>query len=430
MIRLAMAALAVALIVGATANARARAHAPAPTSSASGWNVTAEQRVDDLNWLVDKLKAKYAYRDKKKIDLDQIKTIYRDAAAKAATPGAWLSVLERVMSELYDHHATLGQNNANSPQLVPSGTDIWGELVDGKPTIVQVRPASVAARAGLRPGLTVQSINGRPIDEIIDEGVPQSMAMPDPEAGAYALRVALAGTHVSRRTIVACAATGCRTYAMGPASTPRSSALVTWRKLSSDIGLILIENSLGDKSTVVQFDRALDALKDMKGLVLDLRNTPSGGDTNVAEPILGRFLDNAIGYQRVFEPGSGHRFPQDSWVKDVDARAPTVKQPLVALVDHWTGSMGEGLAIGLDGTKRATIVGTRMAGLLGGTGDFTLPHTGVALQFPVERLYHVDGTPREDFKPAVWLEPTDPEGPDAILAAGLDALRAKIAANH
>ena len=104
-----------------------------------------------------------------------------------------------------------------------------------------------------------------------------------------------------------------------------------------------------------------------------------------------------------------------------------MKQPLVVLVDHWTGSMGEGLAIGLDAAKRATIVGTKMAGLLGGTADFTLPHTGVPLSFPVERLYHVNGTPREDFKPTVWLDPTDPNGSDGILGAGVDELKAKIA---
>jgi carboxyl-terminal processing protease len=168
-------------------------------------------------------------------------------------------------------------------------------------------------------------------------------------------------------------------------------------------------------------------LKDTKGLILDLRNTPSGGDTDVAEPILGRFISAATGYQRVFEPALGRSYPKDSWVKDVDPREPVVKQPLVVLVDHWTGSMGEGLAIGFDAVKRATVVGTKMAGLLGGTGEFTLPNSQIVVHFPIERLYHVDGTPREDWKPNVWFDATDPTGPDAELAAGLDALKAKMA---
>ena len=46
------------------------------------------------------------------------------------------------------------------------------------------------------------------------------------------------------------------------------------------------------------------------------------------------------------------------------ARRFPLASPVVVLVDHWTGSMGEGIAIGMDGLKRATIVGTEMAGLL------------------------------------------------------------------
>jgi C-terminal processing protease CtpA/Prc len=422
MMRILMTALALAVAVALPADARSRAHPQrsAPVTPARP-DATAEQRVADLNWLIDRLKAKYAYPEKQNVDFDALKATYREAAEKATTPAAWLGVLEHVVAELHDHHATLGRNNANSPQLIPSGADIWAEMVDGKPTIVEVRPGSVAARAGLKPGMTVQSINGQPIDKIIGAGN-------NAEAAAFAIRVALAGTHVARRTVVACAARGCRTFGMGPVNTLSVIALVSWHKLAGDIGYIRIENSLGDKATLRQFDAALEDLKDTKGLILDLRNTPSGGDTDVAEPLLGRFISAATGYQRVFEPALGRSYPKDSWVKDVDPREPLVKQPLVVLVDHWTGSMGEGLAIGFDAVKRATVVGTKMAGLLGGTGEFTLPNSQIVVHFPIERLYHVDGTPREDWKPTVWFDATDPTGPDAELAAGLDALKAKMAA--
>jgi carboxyl-terminal processing protease len=429
MMRVAVAVLAFVLAASTTADARSRArHAsPTPAAATSKWTVTPEQRVEDLNWLVDKLKAKYAYRDKKNIDFDQIKTDYREAAEKAATPQAWLGVVERVMAELYDHHATVGQNTATSPQLVPSGADIWAELVNGKPTIIEVRMNSAAARAGLKAGMTIASINGQPVDKVIDDGVPQSLSMPDAEAGAYALRVALAGNHVARRTVNACTERGCRSYTMGPVNNDGLTALVSWRKLEGNIGYIRIENSLGEKGTVRQFDAALEQLGDVKGFILDLRNTPSGGDTDVAEPILARFITAPLSYQRVFEPSSGGSFPKDSWTKDIDARDPPVKQPLVVLVDHWTGSMGEGLTIGFDAAKRATIVGTKMAGLLGGTSDFTLPRTHVPVKFPTERLYHVNGTPREDFKPEIWFDPTaNATGSDPILAAGMAELKKKL----
>jgi carboxyl-terminal processing protease len=87
---------------------------------------------------------------------------------------------------------------------------------------------------------------------------------------------------------------------------------------------------------------------------------------------------------------------------------------VVVLVGHWTGSMGEGLAIGFDATRTGTVVGTAMAGLLGATDHVVLPHTGIGMNLPTERLYHVDGRPRESFQPAVLVDvaragpPADP----------------------
>jgi carboxyl-terminal processing protease len=172
------------------------------------------------------------------------------------------------------------------------------------------------------------------------------------------------------------------------------------------------------------FDAALEKLAKARNLILDLRNTPSGGNTDVAEPMMGRFIARAAGYQRVFEPGAGKQFPKDSWVKTVEPRAPTVTARLAVLVDHWTGSMGEGMAIGFDALKRAQIVGTPMARLCGGTEVFKLPATGIPVHLPAYRLFHVDGTPRESFVPPINVDLTraDPAH-DAILESALAALK-------
>lgn len=80
---------------------------------------------------------------------------------------------------------------------------------------------------------------------------------------------------------------------------------------------------------------------------------------------------------------------------------------MVVLVNHWTASMGEGIAIGLDGMKRATIVGTRMAGLNGGVFNLELPGTKISVSYPGERLNHINGAPREDFNPPVFVDLMD-----------------------
>jgi C-terminal processing protease CtpA/Prc len=87
------------------------------------------------------------------------------------------------------------------------------------------------------------------------------------------------------------------------------------------------------------------------------------------------------------------------WVEQVLPR-PGKFHPgsVTVLVGRWTGSMGEGLAIGFHAIG-ANVVGTRMAGLRGAVYDHPLSRTGLVLKLPTERLYSVDGTPREDFIP-------------------------------
>jgi carboxyl-terminal processing protease len=69
--------------------------------------------------------------------------------------------------------------------------------------------------------------------------------------------------------------------------------------------------------------------------------------------------------------------------------------------------MGEGIAVGLDGMKRATIVGTQMAGLNGGVFNLELPETKIGIAYPGERLNHINGTPRETFNPSVLVDLMD-----------------------
>jgi C-terminal processing protease CtpA/Prc len=163
-------------------------------------------------------------------------------------------------------------------------------------------------------------------------------------------------------------------------------------------------------------------VRDAHALVVDLRDTPSGGHSSVARGILGRFVPREAPYQKHSLPSEERKTGvHRSWLELVSPRGGFVyERPVAVLVDHWTGSMGEGLAIGFDGTGRGTAIGTPMAGLLGATYHLMLPKTGIGLNVPAERLYHVRGTPREEFRPAVSVDLTAAESEaDPILAAAL-----------
>jgi len=380
----------------------------------------------DAAWLIDQMAAHYAYLPDRHIDLAKLRHIHIPQARAAHDDHAFLGTLERLLAEFHDHHIEANVNNAASPQLVPTGAEAWAAIHEGRAVIEAVRPGSSLEQAGVRAGDEVISIAGVPAARAVAAQAPRALSAPDPEANDYALRVLLTGTHSARRVFTVRNALGNeRQIDLPPHQPDPHGPLLTVRQLDSEIVCLRVENSLGNAALVGEFDHALEQVRGVRGLILDLRNTPSGGNTDVAEPILGRFVTGRPGYQRVFTPGPGRTLAANAYVRWVRARGPfQVTADLVVLCDRWTGSMGEGMTIGLDALGRAHIVGTRMAGLCGATTGFTLPKSGIGVNFPTERLYHLNGTPREKFVPRILVDLARESGSDPILARGLAALRA------
>lgn len=163
---------------------------------------------------------------------------------------------------------------------------------------------------------------------------------------------------------------------------------------------IRFNDSLGEDATIAAFDTAMAAAPQGKKLIIDLTDTPSGGNTTIARAILGWFVKRPSNYQL-------HRLPKEErrygivrqWVEQVLPRPGKYHSgPVTVRVGRWTGSMGEGLAIGFDAIG-ARVEGGPMAGLLGAIYDLRLENSGLVIKIPVERLYAVDGTPREKFIP-------------------------------
>ncbi len=403
--------LAVALIAGCGPST------PPLETPASADGPGAAERLADLDWLLATV-ARRAASDAG-LAADARRAHYRDRAAAATTRAGWIAVLEDVLGELHDHHASLGTNTPASPRLVPSGADLWAEMEGDVARITAVRPGGAAERAGVRAGVTGRTIAGEPAAQAVARRRPAVRGQDDPEAASWALRVLLAGQHDRPRRLTVCqGAAACVDLTLGAPDAPPTDGLVGAR-LDGDLGILRLHNSLGEDATVAAFDAALATLASAKALVLDLRDTPSGGSSEVAEPILGRFVAVAAGYQLVEVHGRDAR----PWPKQVSPCAPHEARPLVVLVDRWTGSMGEGMAIGLDGLGRATVVGSAMAQLRGGVDSFELPRTHIPVRFPIERLLHLDGTPRERWLPPIRVDAVGGEADDPFLARARELLR-------
>lgn len=390
------------------------AAAPAPSPAVSAAHVA------DLETLVDSISRHYAYLDPRRTDLAQVRARLRPLAAAARDRDELIGVLERALESLADGHATLNTNVDASTRLIPSGLDVWAELREGQGVVTQVRRGWPAARAGVLPGDIVLAINGVDLPAALEQRLPCCCDRTAPATRAYALLALLAGTHDRPRRLRLQRGAGTLEVALDNPDQQPAAPPVTYERLGR-LGYIALHH-VGDRASVPAFDAALAALRDTDGLILDLRDTAAGGDTSVAEPILGRLVRARQPYQRI-TPRSG-----EPWLRHVSPRGPwTYERPVAALVGRWTGSMGEGMAIGLDGLRRATVVGSRMAGLLGAVYTYTLPRSRIRYNLPGDRLAHVNGTPREDFVPPV-LVADPPSGEDAVLARGRALLQAASAA--
>jgi len=366
----------------------------------------------------------YAYFDLKKTQWDKVCAEYRPRLEHVTDTAVLMTALESALGELYDSHAHLGSSNRNSPRLIPTDADAWAAWEGEAAVIKEVRDESPAAKAGLEAGVRVLAINGEPVVAAVRHRQPRFLSGPDPEAWSWALQSALAGRQDGRPLRLEVLRNGQRsTIEYLPTHQSATSAL-SFRRLDGALGYIRFHNSLGEMDTIRAFDHALDQLKGSHGLILDLRDTPSGGTSLVARGIMGRLVRMDSPYQKheLVAEARAMGIPR-RWVEYVSPRGEPFTVPLVILVGRWTGSMGEGLAIGLNAIRNAPVIGTPMARMLGALGEIKLPGSGIVVRIPTEKLYHVNGIAREAFVPRPPRKDLPPgSGRDEALQTAMSTL--------
>ena len=375
-------------------------------SNASGQTIY--QKDFDFYW--NTINDNFAYFDIQKSNWHKVRDIYHPTADTITSHRTFIAFLEKVNNELYNGHVSLNANLKSSNKLVPTGADMWVVYQNKTLNVSSVRQGYNADKTGIKPGMRVVKFNDEPIEIAVERFMPKSIVTPDERMYEYAANMVLAGTHNGSRKITL--NDNGEEMILNLDSQGKNEednvGLISSKMLANNIGYIRINNSLGNNDLIKVFDQALDSLWGTKGLIIDLRETPSGGNTTVARGIMSRFITKEMPYQKHSLPAEEKRFGvKRSWVELVTPRGNTYKKPLVVLANRWTGSMGEGMTIAFDGMKRARIVGDRMAGLLGAIYSFTMPETKLVFSFPVEKLFHVNGTPRENFIPQYFETDND-----------------------
>ncbi len=355
--------------------------------------------------------------------------------ARATRSNAEFSGLLQTLALVWrDGHFHVTPSPSPVRAFVPSASDIWVERRGNDYAIVDVKAPSLAARQGLRPGMIVDALDGKQLDAHVDALFAPLGIVVDANLRAYAANAVLSGFLGTGRSIDARIDGIRRTFALPPgydSTGVRDTGLLTTRRTRDakgrSIAVIRINNQLGDNALIPAFDRALASVADASALVLDLRDTPGGGNTTVARAIIGHFTRVERPYQRHENTFEKVRFgvPRRS-IELVVPRAPYFGGRLVVLAGRWTGSMGEGLAIGLDAIEGVRTVGSPLADLLGDLRKHTLRQSCLTVEFAYDRLSHADERPREAFVPRHTMESADiaPDGSDPALVKALALLSA------
>jgi C-terminal processing protease CtpA/Prc len=345
------------------------------------------------------VKDNYAYLEIQGIDWDKVKEIYRPMTDTIQNRDGFIRFLETIINELHNGHISLNTNLNTSNRIIPSGSDIFLNKKGNAYFIADIRKNHPSELCGLKPGLQVIKFNGGKIDSLFTNFLPKYTKVYNDEMYEYALNMMFAGTHDKKRVITVLEKRLEKNYFPDEFKMPnQSSNLLEFKIIKSNIGYIKINNSLFDNDLIPAFDAALDSLHNTDKLIIDLTETPSGGNSAVARAIMGRFIEKEMPYQKHEAFETTYKIRR-SWIEYVTPRKSIYIKEVFIMVGHWTGSMGEGIAIGFDGIGKAKIIGTKMAGLLGAIEGFRLSQTDIGFQIPTERLYHVNGTPREDYRP-------------------------------
>jgi carboxyl-terminal processing protease len=358
---------------------------------------------NDFNEFWNDVNNNYAYFSQQQINWTRVKEIYQPQVKQIKTDIEFIKFMETVLNEFHNGHISLNTNLNSSNRIIPSDQDMFVQKQNDEYYIVDLRKGFGAEISGLKIGDAILFFNGKPVAEQVDKFLPKYTTQYTDEMYQYAINMLFAGTHNIKRQITVRRNGNLLAFNPDSLKLIGNKNLIEAKILNYTTAYVKINDALGNYNTIEEFDKSIDSILQYRNLVIDLTQTPSGGNSTVARCIMGRFVNKTLPYQQ-------HEFDENQfdtkrkWVEYVTPRRAQFKGKVFVLVGHWTGSMAEGIAIGFDGLKRAKIIGTEMAGLLGAINGFMMSETKIGFQIPTERLYHINGTPREKYKPKILTQ--------------------------
>ena len=335
---------------------------PARAQSAAPSSLSPKERAEVFRQVWETIEEKYYDPSFNGVDWRAVRERYRPLVDAAANEEQFYDLLNRMAGELRDAHTRVRsprQNRDRKSQQATTAGVLLSE-VEGTLVVYDVWPDSDAARAGVRPGMVVRTVNGRPAAEALADARREV----GPSSSERAVRV------LSYVRLVAGEPDAILELGLTRADGTPLEVRLTRRTIP--VAPRFEARVLPSGNVYIRFDHfrtpvandlkeALAKFKDAPGLVLDLRAN-GGGDGREGLRVAGFFFDEKVPVARVITRTGKQADALSKEFRAGERGARLYANPVVVVVNEATGSASELVANVLQEQKRAYIVGARTCG--------------------------------------------------------------------
>lgn len=302
---------------------------------------------------------------------------YYDLVRHAEDEAGFITIANRMLSELGLSHYSVFRAEKHGPSTGTVGLET--RLLAGKAVVTSIRKGYPAARAGLREGYIIQAIDDISVETILRDS--ERKALPDADEWRKQSDMdrsirdhlrGVPGTSVSlsfldesdslhRATMLRMERPG---KTILEKSLPPFFVEFEAKRIADNIGYVSFSTFLPPIDD--RFEQAIDDIRDVRGLVLDIRGNP-GGMHEVGESIVAKLVQK----ETLF---SVFRYRDRTERVVVRPNGKTYTGPVVVLIDGQNASASERFAACLQSIGRGVVIGERSRGAVGPSDVLVLPN--------------------------------------------------------